>query len=1052
MKDECITSLGLPAPCCNDNLGHTAAFVTGRACLSTTRMVDSSGRVYLRCEIDPGHAKCGVQQPFVEVADEINSVRSAVGTDYYGLTVFGCARGYFGSLGSSCIRCPRMGAECRGYDDATHGLTIQQRLTRPIATWGYFDYNRSYWLPASASETDKTMAPTCPRSVMVWGDGEFKRDPFGYQSVLRDPQPRDAQYQHRATSRDVCIFACQPQEACLGGNVCAEGYVTKPPYSRCASCDTGFYSRAGFCVRCPSAAWGVLIGYVAAIVVTIALAWIFAKYEVHVALVSLGIDFMQTIAMLAFSKVAWPSAVRELFYVFSASYLDIEIVAPECLEGLAGAGADVSFKNKFFTILWLPVGIAAALLAVHTVVVLVNIVMRGKQSAQKLKQMPALISCFILIASLFYMYETETLLQVFNCAPLNDPVFDAVYPGLETDPQLYNSTLTGPEREAYRQSQIARLNLDYAWQREHGILYLQAAPEPCLKSFAHFDFSDKSTQAELLVYACIWMAVGVAGYPVAVLWWLWSNRMLVMEDQLLRAKGQGGDRISGPNTYVFRKTWSRLYYQFKPELWYWQVVIYFRKFCFLYVMLYGWNKNGGYQMVGAATVTLCFYVLHVRLAPFMGPDSYEEVLRDHQNKSVTSSLHARLRAAVQDVETRGRLGARKPVLDFQGRVNRGALLGYALAALFDYNTVEAVLLFVTIIVCLLGVCVEIHSAYYDGEATSAANGIMTIVSFAFIYFAVVAFYDTMLAAAAKHKLKLEAKRRRNSKSARNLQGLKGAAAEEAAAAEGAGSGLRGVDFFGAASRFVDATLSTGGKSASAAVRKVATEADTLSSPVEVSVNPLMKMAAGAMPPPPPPPPEGASAAQKQLFRQMTPGDLAALREAADAFPTAAPPAELWTSFRSALGDALDAATQKDSEIAALRQRVAEAEDGRAAAQAAQAALAMQAQGGGGGGGYSMGMGGFASSAAAAFGAGAVPAFSPPQQSQSAAASASALSFARQPSFRGAGGAVVTPTATQRSLKPQKPTSAGGGGRTDFAPVAASPMAAMPPPPPPPPAW
>ena len=550
-----------------------------------------------------------------------------------------------------------MGADCLGYDDMTPGLSVEARLSQPKALWGYFDlYADKNRLPASASAEDRAMAPTCPRSVMVWGDGQFQKDPFQYGA----PPPGSPL---KATSRSVCIFSCQPPEACLGGNVCAEGYASTPPYSRCASCAKGFYSRAGFCVKCPSGDWVVLIGYVAAIVVTIALAWVFAKYEVHVALVSLGIDFMQMIAMLAFTKVAWPDSVRELFYVFSASYLDIEIVAPECLEGLNGA--NVTFKNKFYSILWLPVGIAAALLAVHTAIVFANIVTRGKQSAQRLKQMPTLISCFVLIASLFYMYETETLLQVFNCAPLSDPVFDAVYPGLETDPLLYTqasfpiANATGRQREAYRVAQVAKMAADYAWQREHAIYFLQAAPEPCIR-LANFSFSDKSTQAELLVYACIWMAVGVAGYPLGVLWWLWTNRMLIMEDQLLRAKGQGGDRISGPNTYVFRKTWSRLYYQFKPELWYWQVVIYFRKFCFLYVMLYGWNKNGGYQMVGAATVVLCFYVLHVRIAPFMGPDTYEDVLRDHQNKSVTSSLHARLRAAVQDVEVTGLLGEVAP--------------------------------------------------------------------------------------------------------------------------------------------------------------------------------------------------------------------------------------------------------------------------------------------------------------------------------------------------------------------------------------------------------
>ena len=158
---------------------------------------------------------------------------------------------------------------------------------------------------------------------------------------------------------------------------------------------------------------------------------------------------------------------------------------------------------------------------------------------------------------------------------------------------------------------------------------------------------------------------------------------------------------------------------------------------------------------------------------------------------------------------------------------------------------------------------------------------------------------------------------------------------------------------------------------------------------------------------------------------------------------APPPLELWGSFRSALGDALTAAQRRDDEIAALRQRVADAEDGRAAAQAAQAAMAAQA-------------------AQQQYYGAVSPLPMMPSMPQTAAASASALSFARQGSFRGA--LPGTPTATQRSLKPQRPGSSGGGGigsasRNDFAPVSAAgaqqmpmpPPMAMPPPPPPPPA-
>ena len=115
--------------------------------------------------------------------------------------------------------------------------------------------------------------------------------------------------------------------------MCAQGYQSVAPYFRCATCATGYYMRAGSCVTCPSAALAVLIGYGLAIIATVALAWLFSKYEVHVALLSLGIDFMQTVSMLSFSKVQWAPSVKNLFWVLSASYLDVEIVAPECYDG-----------------------------------------------------------------------------------------------------------------------------------------------------------------------------------------------------------------------------------------------------------------------------------------------------------------------------------------------------------------------------------------------------------------------------------------------------------------------------------------------------------------------------------------------------------------------------------------------------------------------------------------------------------------------------------------------------------------------------------------------
>jgi hypothetical protein len=77
------------------------------------------------------------------------------------------------------------------------------------------------------------------------------------------------------------------------------------------------------------------------------------------------------------------------------------------------------------------------------------------------------------------------------------------------------------------------------------------------------------TQMTLLPWAVVALLVYVVGYPSAVGWNLFSHRQLVMEDQLLRAKGVGDDKLTNPHAYSFRRKFSRVYYQFKPGYFFW---------------------------------------------------------------------------------------------------------------------------------------------------------------------------------------------------------------------------------------------------------------------------------------------------------------------------------------------------------------------------------------------------------------------------------------------------------------------------------------------------
>jgi hypothetical protein len=74
------------------------------------------------------------------------------------------------------------------------------------------------------------------------------------------------------------------------------------------------------------------------------------------------------------------------------------------------------------------------------------------------------------------------------------------------------------------------------------------------------------TQLRLLPWAIVALAVYVVGYPAGLALLLWRNRELIMEDQLLRAKGAGDDRLTNPHAYLFRRMFSRVYYQFRPAV------------------------------------------------------------------------------------------------------------------------------------------------------------------------------------------------------------------------------------------------------------------------------------------------------------------------------------------------------------------------------------------------------------------------------------------------------------------------------------------------------
>ena len=340
------------------------------------------------------------------------------------------------------------------------------------------------------------------------------------------------------SDRDVCIVPCVPKTACLGDNQCATGYMSKPPMFRCASCAEHYYPSAGNCIKCPDSPYALIIGFILLVVAAVGLGVFLNKRGVNVAVISIGVDYFQILAIFSNANVQWPAPIKSLFQILSAFNLNIEIVAPECLV------PNVSFVQKFAAVLLLPVFVGGFMVVLSTALVFSKLA-KGRGRKDLMQHASTMIGSLFVLMYFLYLYETRTMLDVFNCVPTSPP---------------------------------------------DGHLYLEVVFEQC--------GLPGGTQMTLIPWAVLGLLVYSVGYPAFIGYTLIRNRELIMEDQLLRAKGVGSDRLTNPHAYDLRKRYSRSYYQFRPDNFFWILIILFRKFCIAATTIL-FNKNPAFQMVSS---------------------------------------------------------------------------------------------------------------------------------------------------------------------------------------------------------------------------------------------------------------------------------------------------------------------------------------------------------------------------------------------------------------------------------------------------------------------
>ena len=500
---------------------------------------------------------------------------------------------------------------------------------------------------------------------------------------------------NRVPGRDVCVVKCEPDFACIGDNQCADAYKSEAPSFRCGSCADGYYRQAGQCVECPDNPW-ILMGAFALLVLAGAFGayWI-NKRDINVALAASGIDYMQSLAIFASARVSWPPMIRQMLQVLSAFNLNLEITAPECIV------PDLGYITKWAFLMLVPAAVMAIFAVFFVVYFVFTWCVKGHGFKDSANHVDMLIKAVCVMFYVLYLNLARLTADALNCTPTDPPEYD---------------------------------------EDGNVIRYFQAVFEPCN--------TPGGVYLTLLPFTLMALFVYVIGFPAWASYILFMYRKDIVADQLLRAKGTGDSKSTATEgSLLMRKRYSRLYMQFTPNYVSWVLVILARKLGLALTALM-FVQNAAFQLSMALLVLFLSYSAHVHNSPYMSPGDRDAVVRDHIVRRLDpASLHHQIWTDIQRIESRGRK---------QATFSRGLDVTNARAlfvslstvvfgsALFDYNTVESVLLFSAIMVVLAGIMFEsgrLDSDFYQSQRDTLTILVILIVISTLLYFTTVIVLD-----------------------------------------------------------------------------------------------------------------------------------------------------------------------------------------------------------------------------------------------------------------------------------------------------------------------
>ncbi|KAA0150063.1 hypothetical protein FNF29_05503 [Cafeteria roenbergensis] len=603
--------------------------------------------VSLQCDVRPT-ATVDISVLMVRVADAASHMRGL-------LTL--CPEQWYGGLGELCRPCPQ-GAACPG------------GFVEPLPLPGFFKRGRSGFsqcVPETACQGFVSSSGGFDFDQMQLGSGVVSsgsaassarllrrvrelEEASGPKDLSDVPSVKAALEAIRAAwaGGEAALTGLFP----MGGPVskawvasqalneqalqsqCAAGYAG----DRCSVCDDRFYRLEADCVPCPDLGWLYMLVGGVVVVILIGMAYLLQRSQINLSGASVGVDFMQSVALFATLGFRWPVEFKIVLSTIGSANLNLQLLAPSC-------AIDWSPEIQFYLIVALPLGLTMAAVSAAALVRITQAIWRVIRKPCGCKRDKAAADA---TGGLHSAAGQSALAEPSPLSFLGRKRAAAAAKKDQPKPKGASSSrgLFGRKRKekpdppppgtpADEDTSLVDIILGAAFS----ILYF-AYLTVCRTSIQWFDcfpiarpdgsegervldadpsivcdVNESPVYGRVLPLAYVSTVVYGAGVPVVFALILFVYQKEITADQVLRERGEGNSPRTNPN-YAVRKRFGRIYGDFRAGFTTWRVALLIRKLALVAVALL-FSRQALFAGTLSVLILFISYAAHVKYRPFL---------------------------------------------------------------------------------------------------------------------------------------------------------------------------------------------------------------------------------------------------------------------------------------------------------------------------------------------------------------------------------------------------------------------------------------------------